>query len=101
MNITAKQLACKPKKVGELEGDDVMEVQTKGGLTILVVSKKDKTETIGLASHPAIARHIAQKDHPTIEFTSLEKSEMLPEEVLMANLPEFLELTRRVQELEK
>jgi hypothetical protein len=33
-----------------------------------------KKEIIGAGSHRAVARHVAKRAHPDVEFTSLEKS---------------------------
>lgn len=99
MKIDDKQIKTK-KKIGDLEGDPVYEIETKGGLYLDVVMKKGKSEILSTGSHRAISRHIALKDNPGLTISELSKSEQLPEEVLQMHLPEFLELTRLLRDLE-
>lgn len=101
-SIGNNQLVDQPEEIGSLNGNKVMELTTKGGLYLVVVAKSNgKVETLGTGSHRAIARHIAAKDNPALKIAKLEKSESLPVQVLEANLPEFIELTKRFQELEQ
>jgi hypothetical protein len=89
------------EQIGELDGNDVYEIVTKGGLYLDVVMKKDgQLSVLSTGSHKAIARHIAQKDNPELKITKLTKSESLPPQILEANLPEFIELTKKMQEME-
>lgn len=98
-NISSVQIQNK-EQIGELNGQDVYEIVTKGGLYLDVVLKKDgKLNVLSTGSHKAIARHIAQKDNPSLKITKLTKSESLPKSILEANLQEFIALTKTLQEL--
>ena len=102
MVITKEQLVGAPKKIGSLDGEEVLENSTKGGLHfVFAVRKNGKTETLGMGNHPAVARFIAQKEHPTLQVTSLNKSEDLPKWVCEKEAPQYVALTARMRELEK
>jgi hypothetical protein len=50
-------------------------IGTIGGLNLIEARSPDgKREVIGAGSHKAVAKHIAKKSHPDIEWTVLEKS---------------------------
>jgi hypothetical protein len=101
MQIAREHLLGKPKKIGEYEGQPVMELATKGGLHLVVAMKKNgKTETLGTGSHRAIARFIAEKEFPGVKITELEKSEDLPRWLVEKHAPQFVELTERIRALE-
>jgi hypothetical protein len=79
MNVTKEQLACRPKEIGQYKGLPVMEVNTSGGLyMVFAVRKNGSTETLGTGSHRAIARFVAEREHPEIKITELHKNEDLP-----------------------
>ncbi len=79
MNIPTAQLIGSPKEIGKFKDMPVMEVSTIGGLSLVFAVKKGgATQTLGVASHKAIARHIASKENPDLELTELSKSEDLP-----------------------
>lgn len=101
MNITPDQLKGRPKKIGELDGNPVMEVETKGGL-FLVMTKNaaGKPKTLGAGSHPGVAAHIAERDFPGLKITELSKSEALEPQILRAEVARCIPLTRRLQSLE-
>lgn len=101
MLITKEQLAGKPKKVGEYRGLPVMENSTKGGLHFLFAVKSDGgMETLGMGSHPAIARYVAECEFPEVKITSLEKSEDLPRWIIEREAPAYVNLTMQMRELE-
>lgn len=100
MNITPEQLKGKPKKIGDLDGNPVMEVETKGGLFLVMTKANGKPKTLGVGSHPAVAAHIAERDFPGLKITELSKSEALEPQVLRAEVARSLPLTRRIQSLE-
>jgi hypothetical protein len=95
--ITPNQLKGKPKRVGELDGDPVMEVETKGGLFLLMTKKNGESKTLGTGSHPATAAHIAERDFPKLKLTELSKSEKLDPYTLRKEAEKFTPLTRRFQ----
>lgn len=101
MDIDAKQLKGKPRKVGDLDGNAVFAAETKGGLHFIAMKKADgKTKTLGAGSHPAVARNIAEKSNPTLKITELSKSESLDPYTLRREVERCLPITRRMQALE-
>lgn len=99
MEISLNQLAGKPKKVGELDGNPVMQVSTKGGLFLLMTKSNGKPKTLGVGSHPAVAAHIAERDFPSLKLTELSKSEALDPRTLRSEAAKFIPLTRRLQSI--
>lgn len=100
MNITTQQLKGKPKKIGEMDGSPVLQAETKGGLFILMTKSGGKPKTLGTGSHPAVARHIAERDFPAMKLTELSKSESLDPQILRTEVTRYLPLTRRMQSME-
>lgn len=102
VTLDTKQLKDKPRKVGDLKGEPVFQVETKGGL-FLIMSKStsagSRPKTLGVGPHPATARHIAEKDFPEVNFTELAKSEAPAPELLRAQIQESLWLTRKIQDV--
>lgn len=77
LDITPEQVATR-EQVGRIAGDPVFALGLKGGLHMVVRVKKTarKTETLGAGPHPAVARFIAEKEHPSLVLEkSLRKSE--------------------------
>jgi hypothetical protein len=101
MNITPNQLKAKPKKIGELDGAPVMQAETKGGLFLIMTKAGGQPKTLGAGSHPAVARHIAERDFPELKLTELMKNESLEPQVLRTETQRCLPITRRLQALEK
>lgn len=97
MNIDARQLAAKPKKVGKKDGKDVMEVSTKGGLHLIVSAKDGGFETLGTGPHRAVARHIAKKRAPEIIWTELSKADHVELEHFEQHLPKYEALTSAIR----
>lgn len=77
MVIDQKQWKVKPKRIGKTkEGEEILEVVTKGGLTMVVVSRGGKPETLGVGPHRAISRFMAmQKLGDSVASMELSKSE--------------------------
>lgn len=85
MNITEEQLADRPKVIGSLNGHKVFSVTTKGGFWMVVKPDGTGFETLGAGPHPAIARHIAQKHQPEIQWQELSKTQQVdPSSALVA-----------------
>lgn len=101
VELDTKQLKDKPKKIGELKGDPVFQVETKGGLFLVMAKSAGKPRTLGVGPHPATARHIAEKDNPDLKLTELAKSEVLDLDpaLLKAQVQECLWLTRKIQSI--
>lgn len=97
MDVNASQLKCDPKKVGTLEGDDVVEVTTKGGLCMIVTKTEGgKMKTLGVGPHRAVARYIAkEREGAKLQWTELSKSAGTSFDRGM--LPDFRTLTDRMQ----
>lgn len=73
--ISQDQIAYR-KKVGKLDGQPVMEIGLIGGLHLIAKAGTDgKAEILGAGPHRAVARHIALKRNPDIEFTELNKAD--------------------------
>jgi hypothetical protein len=85
------------KRVGKLKGQDVWYVKSKGGLHLV---SKGSGEVIGAASHRAIARHIAEKSEPDIEWTELSKSDHYAPSDFEHLIPTYEELTKRIRQLQ-
>ncbi len=71
MNVDSRQLSKPARRIGQLKGVPVMELITKGGLNIVACNGKP----IGCAPHRALARIIAQNNHPDLCIDELSKSE--------------------------
>jgi hypothetical protein len=100
MIIDEKQLKGKPKKVGKLHGHDVFQQVTKGGLFLLSEVIGPKRETIGSGPHPGIARHVAMKAHPELEWTGLAKGDFIELEHCQEILPKYEALTAALRKRE-
>ncbi len=87
------------KIIGTLDGNDVVEMATTGGLHLITVSKGGKPETLGLGPHRAIARFIARKKFPKIKISDLAKADHIDEVFFLHMVPEFEELTRLFNEV--
>ena len=96
MDIDAKQLAYKPRKVGMLGGQPVMETATKGGLNMIVNSAG---KPLSVAPHRAIARMIAKKLNPSLQFVDLAKGDWVSPESVAWLLPKWENVTNQMQEL--
>jgi hypothetical protein len=99
VELEAKQLKDKPKKIGDLKGEPVYQVETKGGLFVVMAKNSTgRPRTLGVGPHPATARHIAERDNPDLSISELSKSEPLDLSILQQQVRECLWLTRRIQE---
>lgn len=96
MDIKQEHIAYK-KTIGKLDGKPVFELGTTGGLHLVIVSKGGSTEVKGTGPHPEIARYIAQKQEPKIQYTELSKSDYMEPYLFMPLVPEYERLTDMVQ----
>lgn len=96
MDIDPSEVVDK-RIVGKLKDAQVIEVALKGGLHLLFAVKpgsKASPKHLGAGSHPAIARHIAQKSEgEDLVFNDLAKSEPIPFEAYERFLPQYEALT--------
>lgn len=96
MDIGKEQIQSK-RTVGKLNGKPVLELVTKGGLHMIIAQKGDKHEAIGTGPHVAVAKHIAAKREPEIEFTELSKADYMEPYLYMSVVPEYERLTDMLQ----
>ena len=99
MDVNTSQIKTEPKKVGTLDGDDVVEVMTKGGLC-MIVSKTEggKMKTLGVGPHRAVARYIAkEREGAKLHWTELSKSASTDFDKRM--LPDCRQLTERMSKI--
>ena len=89
MNLTPNQIQGKAKEVGILNGKKVLELTTKGGLTLVVAPMTKGFETLGAGPHKAVARHIALKNQPDIKWTELSKADYIDPKYFQHLLPEY------------
>lgn len=97
MDIEPKQLAEKPKKVGEMNGRSVYQLRTKGGFHMIVAPKEGRMETLGAGPLSAVAMHIANKKHQGISWLELSKSEHVSIEAIESVLPKYEALTHEIR----
>lgn len=86
--IPASEIKYK-KRVGEDAGDPVHEIATVGGLHLIVAVRKKGTETLGIGSHRAVARHLATKKARALQWTELSKSEHVEERFIQHLIPKW------------
>lgn len=96
MDIKKEHIAYK-KTVGRVGKSQVMELGTTGGLHLVIVQKDGKPVVAGSGPHAAVARYIAQKQNPDIEYTELSKSDYMEPYLFMAIVPEYERLTKFIQ----
>lgn len=99
MDISDKHIAFK-KKIGKVKNNPVFHLKTSGGLSLILMTKNGKVETLGSGSHVAVARFIAEQHEPDIEWTELSKSEELDIKAFASVIPEYEALTGRIRDLE-
>jgi len=98
MVIPEEQVVSK-KKVGKSKGEDVYHLKLKGGLHIM--AKGPQRRVLGAASHRAVARHLAQKFEPEVEWTELSKSEdHVSPDYFDAMVPYYEDVTRSLRDLQ-
>lgn len=64
------------KKIGQIGSDPVYQLDTIGGITLIMVKNEEerKGEFIGAGTHPAMARFAARRRRPELQLTDLQKS---------------------------
>lgn len=90
--ITPDQIAYR-KKVGKLGNDTILEIGLIGGLHLIAKSSGGRAEILGAGPHRAVARHIAKKRNPEIQFTELNKSDHIEPQYFEDLLPQYEALT--------
>jgi hypothetical protein len=97
MELTQEQIES-VDPIGQLDDKKVYRVVTKGGLNLVVINKNAKTKILGAAPHKALAKYIAEKEEPEIQWTELAKSEPLDQSVIDAHYPRWSEFTKELQD---
>jgi hypothetical protein len=101
MNITAAQLAGKPKKIGKKGDKDIMHVATKGGLHMVVAQKGAGFETLGTGPHPGVAKFIANRRYGSeISWSDLNKADYVDPIHFADCLPKYEALTDAMRKLQ-
>ncbi len=98
-SIPATEIKYK-KKVGTDAGDPVFEVATVGGLHLVLAARKKGAETLGVGSHRAVARYLAQKKAKGLQWSELSKSEHVEDRFIQHLLPKWEIVTDKQRELE-
>ena len=98
MVIEPEQVRGKPRKIGKIGDAPVWQLESKGGLSMVVVDRGGKLETIGSGPEPAVARHIAEGLEKDIQWTEIRKSEYVPLECYQHLLPKYEALTRSLRQ---
>lgn len=99
MNISSEHILSK-KKVGKIGNVPVIEIATTGGLHLVFAAKGGKFENLGAGPHRAVARHIAQKREPEIQWTDLSKADYIEPEHFQGLIPRYEGLTARIRSLQ-
>lgn len=97
MDIEPKQLAEKPRKIGEMNGRNVYSLRTKGGWHMVVAPKEGRMETLGAGPLAAVAQHIATKKHQGINWTELSKSEHVSPEAIESIVDKYELVTNEIR----
>lgn len=92
MDIKKEHIASK-KVVGKLDGKNVFELATTGGLHLIIADKNGKPEAIGTGPHRAVSRYIAEKRNPEIQWTELSKADHIEPIFFQHLIPQYEELT--------
>jgi len=100
MNIDSRQIDEKPKKVGDLRGQPVYHLRTKGGLHVLVMRKGASFETLGTGPHRAVARFIAGKHEPEIVWSDLSKADHVTPDSFQMVLPKYEKITDDMRQIQ-
>lgn len=96
MDLRPEHIAYK-KKIGKLDGNVIAEIATTGGLHLVGVAKSGKFEVLGAGPHRAVARHLALKKQPNIQFSELAKGDWIEPEHFEHLLPEWEYVTQEIR----
>lgn len=97
MNIPGNQVSYR-KRIGTSGRRAIYGIGTIGGLHLVAAERASGgLETLGAGSHPGIARHIAKKYAPDVEFDEMAKSERLAYADFADLVPGYEELTAQIR----
>lgn len=97
--LKPKHLDGPPQKIGECEGEDVVQYRTKGGLFLVCMAKNNGVSVLGSGNHRAIARAIAKKRCESIVWTELSKSEHSNLDMFELMMPEAEAFTNKLRKI--
>lgn len=98
-DIKPQHLSGPPTKIGKMGAKDLYQLRTKGGLYMLVTKAEKGFNIISMGPHRQVARIIAEKNHDDIEYTELSKADHLDPAAFEFVIPEYEELTKKMQVL--
>lgn len=98
-SIEPKHLDGKPKIIGKIDGQDMYQLKTKGGLYMITKAKGKSFELLACAPHPAVGRALVNKKYDNVEFTALSKADHVDEAHYALLLPDYENLTDRMRDL--
>jgi len=96
VNIPTNEIEVK-KAIGKNKKGQAWYIKMRGGLHLVT---DNDNKILGMASHRAVARHVAQMQDPDLEYTELSKSEYFAVSSFEHLIPEALELTKRIRDLQ-
>lgn len=100
MQIPASQIRSR-RRVGRSRGRAVYQIGAVGGLHLVAAHNDGGVfEILGAGSHPAVARHLARRTAPDIEFDDLQKSEAVDPRDFADVLPRYAEVTADLRALQ-
>lgn len=100
MSLSIKpQEVSRKKVIGHLDGNDVYQIDLKGGLFIMARVKGAQLEVLASGPHPVVMKAVGAKLHPHLVITELLKSEALPESQYSRLMPFYTDLTGRLNTL--
>jgi hypothetical protein len=97
MKVPTSEIETK-KKVGKLGSKGVWMVKTRGGL--FLIATDGGGEVIGSGPHRAVAKAIAQRRNPDLEWTELSKSEWVDPETFAHLMPKYESMTDDLRRLQ-
>ena len=87
------------KDIGTLDGRPVIELGLKGGLHLVLTTNGPKIDYLGVGPHRAVARFMAKKRQPNIQFQELSKAEDAPVSTFQHLVPQYEAMLARLSAL--
>lgn len=101
ISVDEKQLTGKPKHVGDLDGRRVLELHTKGGLSMIVAQRVGKSsEILGTGPHRAVARATAMRHAKEIKWNDLAKGDWIDPSAYEFLMPKWMAFTDEMRALQ-
>lgn len=97
MNLPSNEFVYR-KRIGKMGSKPVIGIGMIGGLHLVAAQSEDGgISVLGAGSHPGVARHIAKKYAPDVEYDMLEKSEPLQLADFQDILPFWEAVTNKIR----